>query len=99
MTHILAANIGAKALYLLFAWLLSAIIASWLSGRAGYGEKSGLASGLILTFVAIPIWLIIYLAIPRDGSARAIEGIVPVRKKADALDLKTEFQAEETGGS
>ena len=38
-----AALIGAEALYLLFAWLASAIVASWLSDRKGYGEKPGLA--------------------------------------------------------
>ena len=35
------ALIGAKALYLLFAWLLSAVVASWLSERKGYGERAG----------------------------------------------------------
>ena len=33
------ALIGAQALYLLLIWLASAIICSWLSMRAGYGEK------------------------------------------------------------
>ena len=53
------ALIGAKALYLLFAWLLGAIVASWLSERKGYGERPGLATGLLLSLVAIPIWLVI----------------------------------------
>ena len=52
------ALIGAKALYLLFAWLASAIAASYLSGRKGYGEKVGLASGLILTVVGVVVWLV-----------------------------------------
>jgi hypothetical protein len=34
------ALIGATALYLLFAWLASAILASYLSSRKGYGEDS-----------------------------------------------------------
>ena len=42
------AVIGAQALYLLFVWLLSAAIGSWISDRRGYGEKVGLAFGLIL---------------------------------------------------
>ena len=37
------AAIGAKALYLLYVWLASAIVASYLSDRKGYGEKAGLA--------------------------------------------------------
>jgi MFS family permease len=51
--------IGALALWLTFAWLLSAIIASYLSDRKGYGERPGLASGLLLNAVGILIWLLI----------------------------------------
>jgi hypothetical protein len=50
--------IGATALYLTFAWLGSAIIASWLSERKGYGERPGLAAGLLLSAVGILIWLL-----------------------------------------
>jgi hypothetical protein len=53
------ALLGAKALWFTFAWLLSAIFASYLSGRKGYGEKVGLASGLILTVVGPIIWLLV----------------------------------------
>jgi hypothetical protein len=55
----IVAVIGANALYLLYAWLAGAIIASWLSDKKGYGEKAGLASGLLLSLVAVPIWLLI----------------------------------------
>ena len=51
MTVVIAA-IGAKALYLLYAWLASAIIASYLSERKGYGSKVGLAAGLLGRHVA-----------------------------------------------
>jgi hypothetical protein len=54
----LIAIIGAKALYLLYAWLLSAIAASWLAARKGYGEKAGLAAGLLLSVVGVLIWLV-----------------------------------------
>ena len=84
MTFIVAL-IGAKALYLMFIWLASAIVGSWLSARAGYGEKPGLATGLLLTFVGAIVWLLIYLFLPRPGSRRAEEGILPRRSKsADA---------------
>jgi sugar phosphate permease len=53
------ALIGAKALYLLFAWLIGAIVASWLSDRKGYGERPGLATGLLLSLVAIVVWLLV----------------------------------------
>ena len=52
------AIIGAKALYLTFIWLGSAIAASWLSDRKGYGEKPGLAAGLLLSAAGVLIWLL-----------------------------------------
>jgi hypothetical protein len=58
MTLILA-TIGAKALYLLFIWLASAIGASELSRRKGYGEKPGLAAGLLLSALGLLIWILI----------------------------------------
>ncbi len=55
----LVSVIGVSALYLLYGWLLSAIVASFLSGKKGYGERIGLASGLLLTFVGVLIWLVV----------------------------------------
>jgi hypothetical protein len=52
------ALIGSTALYLLYGWLISAIVASWLSDRKGYGEKPGLAAGLLLAAVGVVIWLV-----------------------------------------
>lgn len=52
------AVLGMKALWLLYAWLASAIIAAWLSERKGYGEKPGLASGLLLSVIGVLIWLL-----------------------------------------
>jgi hypothetical protein len=54
----LIAALGAKSLYLLYAWLASAIVAAWLSDRKGYGEKPGLASGLLLSVVGVLVWLV-----------------------------------------
>jgi hypothetical protein len=54
----LFALLGATALYLTFAWLLSAIVASYLSDRKGYGERPGLACGLLLNAVGVLIWLV-----------------------------------------
>lgn len=56
MTYVIAL-LGAKALYLLIGWLLAAIIAQDLSDMKGYGEKPGLATGLLLSFVAVIVWL------------------------------------------
>jgi hypothetical protein len=57
MTTIVAV-IGANALWLLYVWLASSIAASWLSNKKGYGEKAGLATGLVLSAVAVVIWLV-----------------------------------------
>ena len=68
------AVIGAKALYLLFLWLLSAAGASWLSDRKGYGERVGLTFGLLLSVVG----LVIVLLLPaRPGSRWKVEGPLP----------------------
>jgi hypothetical protein len=70
------ALLGAKGLYLLFAWLASAIAASWLSDRKGYGERPGLASGLLLSVVAVLVWLI-WPA--RPDSRWKLQGPIPRR--------------------
>jgi hypothetical protein len=55
----LFAALGAKALYLLYLWLASAVAASYLSERKGYGNKVGLAFGLLLSAVGALIWLLV----------------------------------------
>ena len=70
------ALIGAKGLYLLFVWLLSAAVAAWLADRKGYGERLGLAFGLLLTVVGV----LIVLVLPgRPGSRWKEEGPLPRR--------------------
>ena len=75
------AIIGAKALWLLYAWLASGIAASWLSNRKGYGERAGLATGLLLSVVGVVVWLV-WPA--RPDSAWKTEGIIPRRRRAEA---------------
>jgi hypothetical protein len=55
---LIAAEIGSLALWLAYVWLASAIAASYLSARKGYGEKLGLAFGLLLSVAGVVIWLI-----------------------------------------
>ena len=74
MIELPIANVGVLALYLLFIWLASAIIGAYLSERKGYGEKIGLASGLLLSVVGALIWL----AVPaKDGSDWKVVGPMP----------------------
>jgi hypothetical protein len=70
------ATIGATALYLLFIWLFSAAAGSWLSQRKGYGERLGLAFGLLLSAVGL---LIVLLLPGRPGSAWKLDGPFPRR--------------------
>jgi hypothetical protein len=72
------ALIGAKGLYLLFAWLLSAAIGAWMTERKGYGERVGLAFGLLLTVVGL---LCVILLPGRPGSLWKTEGPLPRRKR------------------
>jgi fucose permease len=58
------ATIGAKALYFLFAWLISAAVGAWLSERKGYGERVGLTLGLLLSVLG----LLIMAVLPRRRS-------------------------------
>jgi hypothetical protein len=59
------ALLGSTALWLLFSWLAAAIAASYLSGRKGYSERAGLASGLLLNVIGVVIWLAVP---PREDS-------------------------------
>ena len=70
-------TIGAKALYLLFLWLISAAAGSWLSDRKGYGERLGLTLGLLLSVVG----LLVALLLPaRPGSSWKVNGWLPRRR-------------------
>lgn len=73
-------TIGAKSLWLLYAWLVSAALSAYLSDRKGYGERWGLASGLILFVIGPFIWLVVPA---REGSKWRTAGIVGSRTKAD----------------
>ena len=79
---IVFAFIGAKALYLLFVWLISAALGSWISDRKGYGERLGLAFGMILSAIG----LVIVLVLPgRPGSKWKTEGRLPRRRSRSDL--------------
>jgi fucose permease len=70
--------IGVNALYFLFAWLISAATASWLSERKGYGERVGLTFGLILSALGL---LIVLLLPARPNSKWRVDGWLPHRRK------------------
>jgi hypothetical protein len=59
MHALVLAAVGAKAFYLLMVWLASAIGSAELSKRKGYGEKWGLGTGLLLSFLGLIIWIFV----------------------------------------
>jgi hypothetical protein len=94
MTTVIAL-LGAKALWLTYIWLASAIIGSWLSDRKGYGEKPGLATGLLLTALAIPIWL---LWPAKQDSRWKVQGPIPRRGAPTVAEARAERHAQDSGG-
>ncbi len=52
------AVIGTLALWLLFIWLAVTIVCQYLSERKGYGQRWGLATGLIFP-PGVLVWLFI----------------------------------------
>ncbi len=71
---VVIALIGAKALWLTYLWLASAIAASWISDRKGYGERVGLAAGLLLSLVGV---VVMALWPAREDSRWRREGPLP----------------------
>jgi hypothetical protein len=71
-------TIGAKALYLLFAWLISAAAAAWLAERKGYAERVGLTLGLLLSVAGL---LVMVLLPGRPGSKWKVQGRIPRRRR------------------
>ena len=83
---IVAAAVGAKAFYLLMVWLASAIGASELSKRKGYGEKWGLGTGLLLSVVGLVIWI----AVPARAESPWRQKQARKAAAVDAADLADE---------
>jgi len=74
---VVPALLGAKALWLTYAWLGSAILASAISNRKGYGERPGLAAGLLLAVIGLIIWI---LWPAKPDSRWRTEGVFPRRR-------------------
>ena len=70
--------IGAKALYLLFLWLVSAMVVAALARRKGFSEGVGAFLGLLFPVVGV----IAVLALPaRPDSLWRREGPLPRRSR------------------
>jgi hypothetical protein len=89
---LILADLGVKALYLTYAWLISCVIASWISDRKGYGEKPGLTTGLLLSAAAIVIWL---LWPARADSRWKVQGALPRRGTRDRTVAEARAEREQ----
>jgi len=94
MTIYLAA-IGAKALWLTYGWLISSIASAYISDRKGFGEKVGLASGLLTSVAGLIFWLV-YPAKPE--SRWKLQGIYG-RKGKTVAEARAEREAADAKGS
>ena len=94
MTPVFAAT-GAIYLYLLYAWLLSAIFSAELARSKGYGEKAGLGTGLILSVLGPLIWLMIP---PKDENAEWHER-KPWQRRRKPREAEMAGDAQGAGGA
>ena len=85
------ALIGSTALFLLFVWLGSAIAASYLSDRKGYGEKAGLVTGMLISVVGVVVWLVIP---PRRDSRWKLQGAFGRGDGRTVAQLRSEQEGE-----
>jgi hypothetical protein len=83
------------ALYLLLIWLASTVAASWLSERKGYGEKPGLAAGLLLSAAGALLWV---LWPPRRDSKWKVQGIFGKGSGKTVAEARAEMADEEASG-
>lgn len=96
MIHVIAAEIGALALWLTYIWLASSIIASYLSNRKGYGERKGLATGLLLSAAAVVIWLV-WPA--RKESRWKLQGPFPWQHGKTVAEAKAQASSDDSAES
>ena len=87
----LLADLGVKALYLTYIWLLSAVAASWLSDRKGFGERPGLITGLLTSFIGVIVWLV-WPA--KDDSRWKVQGAIPRRDAPTVAEARAKHDAE-----
>jgi hypothetical protein len=93
MTPVIAL-LGAKGLYLLFLWLASASASQWLSDRKGYGERPGLATGLLLSAVGVIVWLLW----PAKAASRwKLQGPIPRRGGGGSGETVAQARAHGVG--
>lgn len=95
MIHLVLANLGVKALYLTYLWLISCVVSAWLSDRKGYGEKAGLTTSLLLSAIGVVIWL---LWPAKPESRWKVQGAIPRRgQKQTVAEARAQHDTSEPG--
>ena len=94
--RLVLADLGVKALYLTYIWLLSAVGASWLSARKGYGERPGLITGLLLSLAGLIIWL---FWPARADSRWKVQGAIPKRGQPQQTVAEARAHHDQPGSS
>ena len=93
-TVIFAAALGAKALLLLYIWLLSAVVSGELARSKGYAEKAGLGTGLLLSILGLIIWL----AIPAKDETAEWHDRKPWQRRQKPREAEMSGEAQTSAG-
>jgi hypothetical protein len=95
MTTFVLANLGVKALYLTYLWLISCVVSSLISDRKGYGERPGLITSLLTSVIGTIVWLFV----PAKPDSRwKIQGAIPKRgQKKTVAEARAEHETPAPG--
>jgi hypothetical protein len=92
--RLVLADLGVKALYLTYLWLMSCVASSWLSNRKGYGERPGLITSLLTSAIGTVIWL---FWPARPDSRWKVQGAIPRRGHQQTVAEARAHQDADTG--
>jgi hypothetical protein len=95
MTTFVLANLGVKALYLTYLWLISCVVSSLISDRKGYGERPGLITSLLTSVIGTIVWLFVRA---KPDSRWKIQGAIPKRgQKKTVAEARAEHETPAPG--
>jgi hypothetical protein len=94
--RLVLADLGVKALYLTYLWLMSCVASTWISNRKGYGERPGLITSLLLSVIGTVIWL---FWPARADSRWKIQGAIPKRNAPTVAEARAHQDGDASGES
>jgi hypothetical protein len=91
--RLVLADLGVKALYLTYLWLMSCVASSWLSNRKGYGERPGLITSLLTSVIGTIIWLVW----PAKADSRwKVQGAIPRRGAPTVAEARAHHDTDQS---